>query len=272
MRYRVIALDLDGTLLTPGKTILPESLAALNQARQAGYQVMIVTGRHHVAIHPFYQALALDTPAICCNGTYLYDYQAKKVLTADPLPASQALQLIDLLDDHQIHGLMYIDDAMVYETSSGHVERTQKWAEKLPEDQRPVFRKVDSLRQTARDAGAIWKFALTDSSNDKLNQFTASVESQLGLACEWSWHDQVDIARQGNSKGNRLAQWASTQGISMDEIVAFGDNYNDISMLKNVGLGVAMGNADDAVKAHAKVVIGDNTQPGIAALLHQHLL
>ncbi|KPA08544.1 HAD-IIB family hydrolase [Pantoea agglomerans] len=71
MNYRVIALDLDGTLLTPAKTILPQSIEALNQARQAGVHVAIVTGRHHCAIHPFYQALQLDTPAICCNGTYL---------------------------------------------------------------------------------------------------------------------------------------------------------------------------------------------------------
>jgi phosphoglycolate phosphatase-like HAD superfamily hydrolase len=60
------------------KTILPASLEALARAREAGYQVIVVTGRHHVAIHPFYQALALDTPAICCNGTYLYDYHAKR--------------------------------------------------------------------------------------------------------------------------------------------------------------------------------------------------
>ncbi|WP_277395227.1 HAD-IIB family hydrolase [Erwinia sp. JH02] len=71
MSYRIIALDLDGTLLTPSKTILPESLEALKKAQQAGIKILIVTGRHHVAIHPFYQALALDTPAICCNGTYL---------------------------------------------------------------------------------------------------------------------------------------------------------------------------------------------------------
>lgn len=71
MTSRVIALDLDGTLLTPQKTLLPSSLEALKRAQEAGYQLLIVTGRHHVAIHPFYQALALDTPAICCNGTYL---------------------------------------------------------------------------------------------------------------------------------------------------------------------------------------------------------
>lgn len=64
MTARVIALDLDGTLLTPQKTLLPSSVEALSRAREAGYQLIIVTGRHHVAIHPFYQALALDTPAI----------------------------------------------------------------------------------------------------------------------------------------------------------------------------------------------------------------
>ncbi len=62
MSYRVIALDLDGTLLTPNKTILPESLEALARAQQAGVQVLIVTGRHHCAIHPFYQALQLTRP------------------------------------------------------------------------------------------------------------------------------------------------------------------------------------------------------------------
>lgn len=82
MSYRVIALDLDGTLLTPAKTILPQSIEALKRARQAGVKVAIVTGRHHCAIHPFYQALELDTPAICCNGTYLnrsYSIQTKNL-------------------------------------------------------------------------------------------------------------------------------------------------------------------------------------------------
>ena len=116
MTTRVIALDLDGTLLTPKKTLLPSSIEALARAREAGYRLIIVTGRHHVAIHPFYQALALDTPAICCNGTYLYDYHAKTVLEADPMPVNKALQLIEMLNEHHIHGLMYVDDAMSMST------------------------------------------------------------------------------------------------------------------------------------------------------------
>ncbi|MGK0600732.1 pyridoxal phosphatase [Yokenella regensburgei] len=272
MTSRVIALDLDGTLLTPQKTLLPASLEALKRAREAGYQLLIVTGRHHVAIHPFYQALALNTPAICCNGTYLYDYQAKKVLEASPLPVNKALQVIELLQEHDIHGLMYVDDAMMYERPTGHVLRTTNWAQSLPPEQRPTFTQVASLAQAAQDVKAVWKFALTDENMPKLRDFVSHVEKTLQLECEWSWHDQVDIARQGNSKGKRLTQWVESQGWSMKDVVAFGDNYNDISMLEAAGTGVAMGNADDAVKTRANVVIGDNTTDSIANFIYKNLL
>ncbi len=272
MRYRVIALDLDGTLLTPQKTILPESLEALKRAREAGYQVLIVTGRHHVAIHPFYQALALDTPAICCNGTYLYDYHAKNVISSNPMPAVAARQLIDVLEQHQVHGLMYVDNAMLYQLPTGHVLRTENWARSLPEHQRPVFLQVPSLREAAQQADAIWKFALTDADPGRLHEVVAHIEEKFGFACEWSWHDQVDVALAGNSKGNRLAQWVESQGMSMQDVVAFGDNYNDLSMLERAGLGIAMGNADQAIKDRVSTVIGLNTEPSIAGAIYQHLL
>ena len=237
----LIALDLDGTLLTPKKTLLPSSIEALARAREAGYQLIIVTGRHHVAIHPFYQALALDTPAICCNGTYLYDYHAKTVLEADPMPVNKALQLIEMLNEHHIHGLMYVDDAMVYEHPTGHVIRTSNWAQTLPPEQRPTFTQVASLAETAQQVNAVWKFALTHDDLPQLQHFGKHVEHELGLECEWSWHDQVDIARGGNSKGKRLTKWVEAQGWSMENVVAFGDNFNDISMLEAAGTGVAMG-------------------------------
>lgn len=270
MNYKVIALDLDGTLLTPEKTILPESLIALQHARKAGAKVVIVTGRHFVAIHPFYQALNLDTPAICCNGTLLYNYQEKKVIASDPLQSEQAKQLVDLLDHYDVHSLMYADDAMFYREPTGHIIRTENWAKSLPESQRPVFRHVNSLREAAHEVDSIWKFALTDTDVEKLNNFTQVVERELGLACEWSWHDQVDIAQAGNSKGKRLAQWVESQGLSMNQVIAFGDNHNDLSMLQSAGLGVAMGNSVEELKACADMVIGDNTQTGIADLLKKY--
>lgn len=190
------------------------------------------------------------------------------MLDADPLPVSQAQRVIDLLDEHHIHGLLYADDAMYYQEPTGHVIRTQNWALSLPEHQRPLFLQVPDLKQAAADAGSIWKFALSHPDTRALQQFADVVTHEMGLACEWSWHDQVDIARAGNSKGKRLAQWVASQGLQMSDVLAFGDNYNDLSMLETAGLGVAMGNADDAIKARAGRVIGTNLEPGIAELLN----
>ncbi|MBK4714522.1 MULTISPECIES: pyridoxal phosphatase [Tenebrionibacter/Tenebrionicola group] len=272
MTYRVIALDLDGTLLTQQKTLSPASVAALQRARDAGYQLLIATGRHHVAIHPFYQALALDTPAICCNGAYLYDYPRQAVLEGNPLSARQALQVLDVLDARGIHALMYVDDAMLYETPTGHVARTLNWAQSLPAAQRPTFRQVPSLREAALAASAIWKFALTGEAVARLKTAAEELNACPGLACEWSWRDQVDVVSHGNSKGSRLARWVETQGLHMKQVVAFGDNFNDLSMLEAAGLGIAMGNADDAIKARADKVTGTNQEDGIADAIYRWLL
>lgn len=272
MSYRVIALDLDGTLLTAEKTILPESLQALARARAAGYLVLIVTGRHHVAIRPFYQVLELTTPAICCNGTYLYDYQAQKVLQANPIMPHQACQVLDLMADYQIDGFMYVDNAMLYQSETDLVSRMLRWGQRQEEHLRPLITRVTSLAEAVSQVENIWKFALSDQDVARLGDFVTRIEQQPGLECEWSWQDQVDVAQRGNNKGWRLAQWAADRGIAMSEVVAFGDNHNDISMLEAAGLGVAMGNADETVKSHAGLVTGSNNEASIARVIEQYLL
>ena len=160
-----------------------------------------------------------------------------------------------------IHVLIPVKKPNVYESETKHME-----------DQRPVFAQVDSLAQAVREVNAVWKFALTDDDIPRLQRFAQQVGETLGLECEWSWHDQVDIARAGNSKGKRLAQWVADQGLSMQDVVAFGDNYNDLSMLEAAGTGVAMGNAVDEVKARANIVIGDNESTSIAEFIYRQLL
>ncbi|WP_237387532.1 pyridoxal phosphatase [Xenorhabdus sp. Sc-CR9] len=271
MSYRVIALDLDGTLLDPQKNILSESLSVLNEARQAGIKILIVTGRHHVAIRPFYQALQLDTPAICCNGAYSYDFNAKKVLASNPLSIQEASLALSYLQDTEIQHLMYVDESILYEFPHT-VARTLAWSDSLPEHQRPTLQKISNFQDAIHDFNFIWKFATSSSNLVKLREISEQIEENVGLECEWSWFDQVDIAKKGNSKGMRLQQWVESQNLSMKNVIAFGDNYNDLSMLETAGLGVAMGNAVDTVKERADIITRDNTQPGIAEVIRKYVL
>lgn len=95
MAYRLIALDLDGTLLDSHAQIRPETLKVLQQARQQGIEVIVVTGRHHIAAYPYHHQLQLSTPAICCNGTYAYDYHARRAVAANPLSKAQMLRILE---------------------------------------------------------------------------------------------------------------------------------------------------------------------------------
>lgn len=272
MSYQVIALDLDGTLLTSEKTILSETKLALRKAQEAGFEIIIATGRHHSAIHPIINELKLTTPTICCNGTYLYDHQNHQVVAGDPLKKSDALNIITLLQQHKIEALLYAGDAMYYSHPTRHVVRTETWGKKFPIAQRPVFRQIDDLASIICGDEPLWKFAITHNDLSALQQFADEACATTAVTCDWSWQDQIDVGPQGNSKGRRLKEWVESRGISMQQVVAFGDNYNDISMLRSAGLGVAMAEAESMVQAQANIVIGSNETPSIAEFIQLKLL
>jgi len=105
-----------------------------------------------------------------------------------------------------------------------------------------------------------------------MQSLVAEVEQELGLSCEWSGSDRLDITRAGNSKANRLSEWITEQGIAHEEVLAIGDQQNDMEMLRQVGMGVAMGNSQAEVQACADWVTGTNDSDGIADALHRFVL
>lgn len=271
--YSVIALDLDGTLLDDEKHILPESLAALNEAMKAGIQVILVTGRHHTAVHPFYQAIEPGTPIICCNGAYLYDYHQQKVLAGDPLHKQQARKLLELAGQHYMHDLViYTDRAIVYETLNMNINRTQIWVDRLPKHLQPTLEKTHSLAAAVEEADAVWKVIATHDDPVKLREFGSLLEQQINISCEWLSENTLEVAQFGISKGQRLEEWVNAQGIDMQQVIAFGDNYNDLSMLSRAGLSVAMANSDLAIQNSADLVTTTNQLPGIADVISRYAL
>lgn len=159
--YKVLALDLDGTVLSDDHTIHPQVKDAIRAAQQHCH-VLIVTGRHHTAARPYYDELGLTTPIICCNGTYVYDYASETVLEHNAIDKQDALTFIDLAQEFQLKLVMYIKDAMTYSQRSpiAYMQALEKWAQAASLTHPPQIYAIDSFHQTARDSEFVWKFVV----------------------------------------------------------------------------------------------------------------
>lgn len=272
MKYRLIALDLDGTLLNSQLQIRQETIDALKLARAQGVQAMIVTGRHHVTAYPYWQQLGLELPAICCNGAYLYDYRAGQPLASDPLSRDEARALLRLVRKYAIYTMVYDQNFMAYETINKHLKAILGWSATLPQALRPRIEHVQSYERLLDEAETIWKFTLACDDFAAISAFVAEVEQTLGLSCVWSGQSRLDIGHAGNSKGQRLAEWIAAQGIAREQVIAFGDEQNDMEMLRLAGVGVAMGNSGRAVQECADWTTGNNDSSGIADALQRFVL
>lgn len=269
-RPRLIAMDLDGTALDADGKIRPATSAAVRAAVGRGIDVVLVTGRHHGATLPFHHELGLQTPAICCNGTYVYDFAARRALLANPMSRDEAWRMLELCRRHGVHCLVYVDDVIAFETVNAHMRRFEIWTATLPADLRPQLRLVERFEEVIDGARQIWKFVVSHDDAAVLEGWMAAAAGD-DYNVEASWYNRIDVTRAGSSKGRRLVEWAAARGVAPAEILAFGDNYNDLSMLTSVGLGMAMGNAEPAVKAAARQVIGSNESDAIGETIMAYI-
>ncbi|MGX9418262.1 Cof-type HAD-IIB family hydrolase [Vibrio sp. WJH972] len=271
--YKLLALDLDGTVLDSQRGIHPDVKASILELKHH-YHVMIVTGRHHTAARPYHAELELTAPIICCNGTYVYDFQENKVLQHTALNREVALKFLELAHESKMKVLMYVTDAMLYSRSIPveFISSILEWSSQYDDDLKPNILEVESFTEHAMSAEFIWKFVV-EGEPSVIEAFNSLSWIKENFNGEQSWSNRFDFAAIGNSKGKRLAEYAESLGIKSSEVVAVGDNHNDISMLEYAGLGVAMGNAEAEVKRCAnQVCIGDSNGPGLSHFIQNTFL
>jgi Cof subfamily protein (haloacid dehalogenase superfamily) len=232
---------------------------------------MIVTGRHHTAVHAYWRQLALELPAICCNGGYVYDFRTGRALAGDPFSRAEARDLLGIVRAHPVDAMIYTDEAMCHESDLPHLAATRLWSAALPESLRPRLARVVSLDRVIDEAGILWKFLIASEDSVALDVFMRDAGAR-GFGSVRSSRTRVDVARAGNSKGRRLAECLAWWDVLPDEVIAFGDQDNDREMLELAGLGVAMGNARPDLRACADRVTGSNDSDGIAETLERFVL
>lgn len=271
MSYRVLALDLDGTTLTSDHQIIPAVRDAIRRL-SSRYMVLLVTGRHHTAARPYHHELGLTTPVISCNGTYIYDYKTNSVLTENAIPPDLAQKFLTLALQNELNLVMYVTDRMAFSANNpiAYMTVMERWAEQFPTDIRPQIVRVPSFEAELASSDYVWKF-VAEGDLEKIASFAQLAWVQANFTGEKSWANRIDFSRRGNTKGARLSEFLAQHQIDPQHVVTIGDNHNDISMLKLAGLGVAMANAEEEVKAIAdRVTRESNNGQGILDVLQEY--
>ena len=286
MTISLLALDLDGTLLNGRGQISDRNRAAIAKARAAGVHVALVTGRRFRDTRPIALELGLDVPVISHNGALTKHAETLQTVSVLPLPLAAAREALRvgrdagadplLSDDHEGLG------TLVYDRLSGENAAVHKyiaWARRIhgeEEGKRSVLQ-VESLEAYLDHEPIHLAFSGSCARMDQLEQ---TLHAELGssvkiLGTKYPEQDftLIDIVNPAASKGAGVAATAAELGVSPDQIMAVGDNYNDLEMLLFAGTGVVMANAPLSLREIAGLhPTASNSEDGVALAIEQFIL
>lgn len=263
MSPRLVALDLDGTLLDPTGRVSARSVAALEAARDQGWWVVAATGRPpHMATDLLGATTTAFSHGVMGNGTMVYAFPGPEVLLERTFAADVARDVVTRLrsEDPRFGFALATEGGFAHER--GFVER-------LPALHGLAEPDADVLHLDGDVAIKLMVFHHDRSAHDLLGALPALLGPDLQVSHLGA--DAVEVGPAGIDKGSGLAWLCDHLGVAPGDVVAFGDEYNDHSMLRWAGHGVAMGNADHVTKALADEVAPSNADDGVAVVLERLL-
>lgn len=263
---RMIAVDLDGTLLTSDKEFSSANRMALERAAAAGIEIVPTTGRLYDAIPAAIRALAFIRYVITVNGAEVTDLKTGETIHKAEIPRQQAIEIMKRLDEHPVIYDCYQDnEAWMTAAQKLHIDRmvrSSHYRKMLHELRKPVPELKAFLSERNQDVQKVQFF--TDRSDIRLQLLQQLPHWFNELCVSSSVADNVEINQIHANKGEALLALAAHLGVRREQIAAFGDGLNDLSMLQAAGIGIAMENACDAVKAVADRITGTCDADGVA--------
>lgn len=261
---KLVAIDLDGTLLDSDESISERNRRAVASVRAGGAEVVLVTARGFHRARPFAQELGLSLPVLCCGGALVADSATGNILVHRPLPPEHALPILHFALDHSLLILVHHD---------GHYLAHPATIAAYPEVAALVLPPWSACADL--DAlvcqGSTFLRALGDRSVAELRAtFEEPYAGQLRFV-QLAWRGLPDLGIYDAcvSKGNTLRAFCQERGIRRQEVMAIGDHISDASMFEAAGLRVAMANADPELKAVADHVTLSNADDGVAVALER---
>jgi len=279
MQIKLVALDIDGTLLNPRSEITPRTRKAIQAARDAGVKVVLVTGRRFESARPIAAELGLDVPLVSHNGALTKDAETLEVIDQHLLDRQMALRIIELgrqlradillSDDPAGRGVVVIDrisdDNHSLHRYLGYIEQRGSVILRVPDlidylDHSPIQLTISGRCQAIDEVAEVMGAKLDGQAKLLMTCYPAGDLTIL------------DLLNPVCSKGAGLAAMAQTLGIPPSQVMAIGDNYNDIEMLQYAGVPVLMGNAENGLRQMGFHLTASNDEDGAAQAIEKFIL
>lgn len=272
---RLIAIDLDGTMLNQEKKVTEHTKEVLIQAGRNGILIVPSTGRHYHGIPEDVVKIDGIRYFLTMNGAAIYDKVQEDYLYEDAMPCDFALRILkelmqyDILIDAFIRGYAYRKEADISYIKDLQIPDILK--EFMRKSRKGVPSLYDYIKENCLD---VHKFTLNFKPDghggkldrDKVLQFA---EKEKNLACVCGGFHNLELTNITATKGNALLQLSELLGIRREQVMAIGDSGNDLAMLKAAGIGVAMENAEQEVREAADFITKSNEEDGVAYVVEQ---
>ncbi|MGC4853662.1 HAD family hydrolase [Micromonospora sp. DT4] len=260
---RLVATDIDGTLIRDDHTISPRTADMLARLTARDTPVVLVTGRPVRWLQLVYDQLAEPLPAVCANGAVVYDPVRDEVLRADPLAPQHLAEVAERLRA-EVPGIRFAVEIMDSRQMRHETDYPLRW-DVDPDGIRPVETPEELLSLPAVKLLA----RAGEQDPDAFVALVGAAVAGLAEATHSSSSGLVEISAAGVTKAAGLDWYCDRLGMSAADVLAFGDMPNDVPMLSWAGRGVAVANAHPAVLAVADEVTGTNSEDGVAAYLEK---
>lgn len=262
MAYRMIAIDLDDTLLDSNLDIPDRVRDAINKAVDSGVYVVLCTGRIKNGSWRYHEALGLNTLMITTGGAQIYNTEGTCIYSHAVDPALTK-ELLTYAKDNDLHVQIYIDDNLVYYEKNKYAQGYETVNE-ITGIARPDLFELEDVHTPK---------ILFISDFECVNEFQKAATKKFpSISIRRSKPTYLEFSSPGVSKGDALKFVAEYYGVDRSEIIAMGDAEIDIPMIEYAGLGVAMDNATSITKKAADYVCPSNNEGGVADVIEKYIL
>ncbi len=289
--YKLIAIDLDGTLLNSYGEITKNSEEIIKKILKTGVKIVLTSGRVNSAIENFAIEVGADKYIISGNGAVIYDMQKKETIYNQYLSKERVLEIINICEENSMYYNVYTERSVITKSLNYNTLYYNSENQKKQEDKRTQIDIVENIPKYINNIQAknFLKVTVCDKDKSIFQGILAKLRRnkqidildvahmsrkiiQYGTEELLIEYYYTEITNKNVNKWNALKFLMEKYQIMPDEVMAIGDNVNDIEMIKNAGLGIAMGNSNPVVKEVAKEITLTNDEEGVATVLQKYLI